>query len=347
MTTANSHSPDINPRRRRVRGRGLPPFLFDPNKVEEALASRPHLKAALGDPNQAGEPSAHFAGYRKSPLQTYRVLANLHHEHLERLVDSLDFCLSHGYEQPKLVRTRGRAEFASALSELHVAEHSLLRGFRVAGLDAAKGSDPVPDLLVEGEGLRALVEVYTPVEWEGLDDLNQGVIDAMKNLDVPIEYVWRWEVTRVEDFDLTGPSPRLLFLHPEPLSDAMEGDNRRAALIHPLVDELRQRLEAGEPAPFQAESVHPEMNARLTLTIEHAAPREVPAREGTFSGPSLSGYVPEAMFERLVKDKVRRPSARPGLTGRRWRSSWSMSVARSSRASCGMRITTVRGSLRR
>jgi hypothetical protein len=109
----------------------------------------------LGDSGEEGVPSDCFAGYRKSPLQIYRVLANLHYDHLTALVDSLEFCLEHGYEQPKLLRTRGRGEFASALSELMTAEHFLLRGFSVKGLDAEKGSAPVPDLLVEGEEMRA------------------------------------------------------------------------------------------------------------------------------------------------------------------------------------------------
>src|SRR6266511_4029631 len=185
--TTSSQPPDG--RGPRIRGRGLPPFLFDPSSVKQELGKRPHLNAALGDSYQQGEASAHFAGYRKSPLQIYRVLANLHYKHLEMLVDSLDFCLGHGYQQPKLIGTRGRAEFASALSELQVAEHFLLRGFEVAGFDATKGSDPVPDLLVAGKGLRVLVEVYRPVEWEGLDEIERDVIDAMKSLDVPFEYL--------------------------------------------------------------------------------------------------------------------------------------------------------------
>lgn len=283
MTTSDSQPPET--KRRRVRGRGLPPFLFDPRQIEQELAKRPHLKAALGDPHQEGEPAEHLPGYQKSRLQIYRVLANLHYEHLEALVDSLEFCLGHGYEQPKLIRTRGRAEFASALSELQVGEHFLLHSFEVAGFDATKGSDPVPDLLVTGNGLRALVEVYRPVEWEGLDEIQRDVTDAMKNLDVPFEYLWRWEVTRLEDFDLSGPSPRLLFLHPESLSDAIERDNRRAALVNPLVDDLRQRLLAGEAPPLTSESVHPEMNVRLTLTIEEAAPRDVPRARASSAAP--------------------------------------------------------------
>jgi hypothetical protein len=59
--------------------RGLPLFLFKSESVGEALATRPHLEATLGDWRNEGMESTCFAGYRKSPLQIYGVLANLHY----------------------------------------------------------------------------------------------------------------------------------------------------------------------------------------------------------------------------------------------------------------------------
>jgi hypothetical protein len=73
------------------------------------------------------------------------------------------------------------------------AEHFLLRDFNVKGLDTETGSEPVPDLRIEGEKRRALVEVYTPVEWLALSDLQQDITDAMQNLDEPFEYLWHWD----------------------------------------------------------------------------------------------------------------------------------------------------------
>jgi hypothetical protein len=291
--------------------RGLPLFLFKPESVRKTLATRPHLEAALGDWRNEGVSSDCFAGYRKSPLQIYRVLANLHYDHLTALVDSLDFCLGHGYEQPKLLRTRGRAEFASALSELLTAEHFLLRDFNVKGLDTEKGSEPVPDLRIDGEKLRALVEVYTPVEWLALSDLQQDITDAMQNLDEPLEYVWRWDVKQLADFDSSGLQPRLLFLHPDPLSDALEVDNASAALVRPLFDEVVAAMLGGQEAPLVAESEHDEMNVRLRLEIEsYAARTDAPEREGVHGGPSLSGYRPEAIFEAVVKRAKKKAAAR-------------------------------------
>lgn len=299
----------------RQRGRGLPPFLFSPKEVEGELASRPHLKAALGDPRLEGEPSEHFAGYRKSPLQIYRVLANVHYEHLKALVDSLDSCIGRGYEQPRLIRTRGRGDFGSAVSELLVAEHFLLQGFRVKGFDTERGSEPVPDLLVEEEEMRALVEVYSPHEWLALDDLQRDVHEAMQNLDVPFEYHWSWNVEQLAHFDPTSPTPRLLFLHPDVLGDAVEADNARAALVHPMLNQVVAGLLAGDKTTIVAEKDLPEMNVHLRLAIEEAAPRtDAPAREGTHGGPSLSAYRPEAIFEAIVKRTKKKAGRRQALS---------------------------------
>ena len=89
--------------------------------------------------------------------------------------------------------------------------------------------------------MRAMVEVYTPVEWLALGDLQQDFTDAMQNLDEPLEYAWRWDVNQLADFDSSGVQPRLLYLHPKPLSDALEVDNKRAALVHPPRRRSRRR----------------------------------------------------------------------------------------------------------
>jgi hypothetical protein len=122
-------------------------FLFDPVEVAEVLGGLPHLRTAIPDPAQEGEESVDFVGMRKSERQLCRVLSNVHYEHLDALLRSLDFCIGRGFTQPTILRTRARGPFASALSELHVAEHFLGRGFELEPLDLAKGSDPVPEFM--------------------------------------------------------------------------------------------------------------------------------------------------------------------------------------------------------
>ena len=121
------------------------------------------------------------------------------------------------------------------------------------------------------------------------------------------------DVTQLEDLDLSGTDPRALFLHPGELSHALKADNLRAGLVHPLVADLEQQLTRGDQPPLVVESERPKMNARFTLTIEKATPcDDAPARSGTYSGPGLSGYRPEFIFETIVqrvKNKAKKKQA--------------------------------------
>jgi hypothetical protein len=72
-----------------------------------------------------------------------------------------------------------------ALAELHAAEHFLLRDFTAKGQDTVKGHEPVPDIIVRGQGLELAVEVYNPLEWDGLWGLLDDLKDLLKNLDLP------------------------------------------------------------------------------------------------------------------------------------------------------------------
>jgi hypothetical protein len=139
----------------------------------------------------------------------------------------------------------------------------------------------------------------------------QDFTDAMQNLDEPLEYAWRWDVNQLADFDSSGVQPRLLYLHPKPLSDALEVDNKRAALVHPLVAEVVAGMLGGQEAPLIAEREHAEMNVRLRLEVESYARRtDGPARSGVGGGPSLSGYRPEAIFAAVVNRAKRKAAAR-------------------------------------
>src|SRR5205807_9981389 len=64
----------------------------------------PHLRSAIPDPAQEGEESVAFAGMRKSERQVYRVLSNVHYEHLDALLRSLDFCIGRGFTHPTILR---------------------------------------------------------------------------------------------------------------------------------------------------------------------------------------------------------------------------------------------------
>jgi hypothetical protein len=166
----------------------LPPFtgfVFLPPDVERLLAELPHLAAALPRPANEGEPSAAFPAARRSRRELYRALANPQWPHLVELLQAVDECVGAGFRQPTLLQTRARKAFVPALGEIRAAEHFLGRGYAIGGFDTTKGSESVPDLLVEAEGTRVAVEVYCPRAWEGLDDYVDELKDALNQLDLP------------------------------------------------------------------------------------------------------------------------------------------------------------------
>jgi hypothetical protein len=282
-------------------------FLFDPVEVADVLTRLPHLCAAIPDPAEEGEESVAFPGMRKSERQLYRVLSNVHYEHLDALLRSLDFCIGRGFTQPTILRTRARAAFAPALSEVYVAEHLLRRTFEIEGLDLTKRSDPVPEFIAGKGSLSIAVEVYTPLEWEGLDQLMDELSSPIKNLDLPLDYRFEVRVEQLEQFDAAH---RHLFIHPGELARGLDAQTRER-IATPLLDEVERRLRGGEHG---LRVVHDERALNIAVRLEvdeiEQSRERLPARWGVISPPGLSGYAPEGMFDRLVHRRVRRKAAK-------------------------------------
>jgi hypothetical protein len=287
-------------------------YLFDPDGVRKLLNELPDLCRGLGDPVQEGESSISFPAARKSERQIYRVLSNVHCPHLAALARSLNFCIARGFSQPTILRTRDRSAFQSALSELHIAEHLLLRGFEIEGLDLQKGSDPVPEFITRRSGLTIAVEVYAPREWEGLTGLMDNLLDAVKNLDLPFDYSFAVRVEQLQKFDAHH---RLLFVHPGELARALDS-SRGGGVLEPLIAEVKKRLEAGETALHVAHNER-ELNLRIMVDVEEVAKsgQRLPTRWGVISPPNLSGYAPEAMFDRLTHRRVRAKASKGQASG--------------------------------
>lgn len=284
-----------------------PPHLFDPSDVVRLLRGLPHLAKALGDPVHDWKFSTSFPLARTSERQLFRVLGNDHYDHLSALLRSLDFCLGRGFTQPALLRTRARSHFASGLSELAAAEHFILRGFDVDGLDARKASEPVPEFLAGRGGLNVAVEVYHPVEWEGLSALTDELTEVLKNLDVPLDY--RFEI-KVEQLEHLDERSALRYVHPGALARDLDA-GRRAAITGPMLEEIATRL-AGGAKNVEVQTEERDLNIRVLIAITGAIPSAftLPARVGVISPLGLTGYAPEAMFDRLVSERVRRKAAK-------------------------------------
>lgn len=280
-------------------------YLFDPAAVSERLVSLPHLRDALGDPSAAGEASGAFQHARKSERQIYRVLGNAHYEHLEALLATVDRCLERGFLQPQILRTRAHRPFADALAELHAAGHFVLRDFAIEGLDATKGEASVPDLLIRGRDLEIAVEVYSPLEWEGLWALPDDAMDLLKNLDLPWDYRFEVRLAQLERFE----DGRMITLHPAEISDRLSVDVRQG-MLGEVGASVTEQLRGEED--LRVECDRPALNLGITVELDHVRPteRNLPARTGAIHYPSITGYAPDAMFDRLVGSRIRRKAAK-------------------------------------
>lgn len=282
-------------------------FLFDPADVAKVLDRLPQLRSVIPDPAREGQESVAFRGMRKSERQLYRVLSNVHYEHLDALLRSLDFCVGRGFTQPTMLRTRARSAFAAAVSEVYVAEHLLNRGFGVEGLESEKGADTVPELVTRKDSLAIAVEVYAPLEWEGLGELMDELTSGVENLDLPFDYRFEARVEQLAQFDAEH---RLLLIHPGELARGLDGKTRER-IVTPLLDEVERWLSAGEREVRVAHEERP-LNVRVRVELEDVEEtrERLPARWGVSSPPGLSGYAPEGMFDRLVHRRVRRKAAK-------------------------------------
>jgi hypothetical protein len=219
------------------------PFLFAPEAVAATLARFPALRAALPAPASEGAPSTAFAGTRKTPRQVYRALT--YHDEmpsLAELLERVDHWLGQGWPATKL-RSRARDQFRSALAELEVADHFEARSFAVSSGEAGKAGARVADVSVEGDGVRALVEVHSPVEWEGLDTFQGEGWDTLRNFDLPFDYHFSIDAKQRQRLGERGYVP----LHPELLSRALAAPDARARVLRPLIDQLLEAL-ASEPS---------------------------------------------------------------------------------------------------
>lgn len=278
-------------------------YLFSPDHVRARLSSLPALKAELSDPDKEGSPSHAFPRARKSPRQIFRVLANDHFPHLAELLERIDRVISQGFLLPTLVRTSGGSNFESALAELRTAEQLLATGWLVEELEPTRGRESVPEFLVTKKGHAAVVEVYCPRTREGFDQLMDGLMHQVKNLDRALDY--RFEIN-VEQLHRFGDDGRLLHVSPYELARALDNETRQR-LETTLMSQINAQLDAGKQT-CSATVEAGNLNIRCTIELDNVSESkaELPDRWGPISQPGFSGYAPEAILDRVVRGRVRR-----------------------------------------
>lgn len=281
------------------------PFLFHPDRIAARLTGLPALAAEL-KPAREGAASASFAGWRASARQIYKPLANIEGTHgFDDLLERVDHWLARGFGA-KALRARDRASFRGSLAELGVADHFEARGFEVSGLDAAKADAQTADMGVELVDVKATVEVYSPVEWEGLEYFELDSWDTLRQLDLPYDYLFHFDVAKLQ---LVGPDVAYRQLHPEDLSRGLDTAAKRQRVLQPLFDAVVDELERGV-GHVVVEQTDDELNISLRVELEHVRPlTDFEPRAGTHGGPGTGGYRPELIF-RDVLDRALAKAAR-------------------------------------
>jgi hypothetical protein len=280
------------------------PFLFRPDHVTERLVTLPALAAHL-HPAKEGKESAAFESWRISARQIFKPLANVEGAYgFDDLLERVDHWLARGFGG-KALRARDRATFRAALSELHVADHFEACGFDVRGLDQGKGQERIGDMRIERDGLSATVEVYSPVEWEGLEYFEFDSWDALRQLDIPYDYRFDFNAS-INAF----PSP-----HPEEVAHALDTLAKRQRILGPFFNAVVSKLGQGGDH-LLVEQHEGELDISLRVELEHIRPlRGFKPRGGVQSPLSVGGYRPELIFRDVIVRalaKAREGQARTG-----------------------------------
>lgn len=267
----------------------MPLFLFDPVRVDRLRAVLPALSAQL--PASASEGAlTSLPALRKTGREVYRLLANPHYRHLREALRVIENVLTAGCDLRDLLSTSKHSQFSSRLSEAWAADHFLFKGFNVSTVPrtGSRGAD----LVIEKGQLSATIEIYSPRVWEALDDWMLELQDELKNLDQPYDYVLEVSVSAPHGVD-PWTIARALDLTAQAVIDAVLGD---------LVGALNSG-EGGTARSYRHGSTDLETTVGLRDVCASVAGT---ARSLVIGRPALSGYAPEAMFERLVSRNVLR-----------------------------------------
>lgn len=291
-----------------------PPYLFDPSLVEERIRSLPATERLVHRRKRTGGPSQAFPRLLKTDSEILRILgrANLY-DHLDDLLESLERCLGSGWDAHQL-STTSRHEFASLMSDLHVAEHCMLQGFTVESPLGATIEGRKPDLFIRQGDMEAVIEVFRPHEIPAFHSFLGDVATLLMEADIALDFRGDVQLGCAADFD--GADRLASLWHPVDLNEAL------VPLYEAALERLGAALAALEPADTRAiVQEWSDENVRLVVTLDDiglSSGRE-PARE-VWTGQSYGGYDPVEMLKRLVQPiaakAARRQAGEPGPRSR-------------------------------
>ena len=276
-------------------------YLFNPQEIIQTLADFEVLKKKLKNPEKEGIKSKSFSSLRKTQREIYRILTNLHYKHLKNLLSNLNFCISHGWKNPRLLQTRSEFEFDSLVSELLVAAHFARSGYKISSFDHSKGKNIVPDLLASTDSVSLAIEVYSPRDWDGLEYYFEDLRLSILHLDLPYDFNFKLKSELVRHFDNNG---MLLHFDPWDFSEVYSRKTVRSQRITNMVSEIINSFKS-DRKNIQYEVKELNHNILVKLSIDEISPNKGnPERHGVIFRPTLTGYSPEGMFLNLVEKRL-------------------------------------------
>lgn len=280
-------------------------FLYDPDEVRARLDELPALGAVLAAPELDGVESMAFANGRRSSRQIYRVLGNQHYPHLHRLLNVTNKVADAGY-CPRQLTTRSADQFASTVSEILVADYLLRRGFALTPAGGAGRS--APEFVANHGPDQIAVEVYAPRGWDGLTELPHAIRSRIENADICLDFEFWIDLKQLDRFD--PPTRRLLYVDPIALARRLDL-RRRERVGATLADAIEcQLLHGNDIAEATWTSSELNLDVSVRVEVDGATRTELPKRRGYISHLGLSGYAPEAIFDRLVGQRLRAKARR-------------------------------------
>ena len=218
------------------------------------------------------------------------------------LLRSIDFTFARGWRDDQLLRTVSRARLRGAIAEALVVESLLLRGFEVEPVKRGRAASP--DIDARRGDLRARVEVYAPRTWEGLWDFMEDAKDWLVHLDEPFDFNFDLDVRHLRPFDEQGFARWFdAFVFSRDLAPQFQ----RLRRLAPILAETRRKLDWGVPS-FETTTQDEQLDIEATLTVNSIRPaqHDLPDRRGHLALPPISGYAPEAIFENMLAQGLRK-----------------------------------------
>ena len=159
-------------------------------------------------------------------------------------------------------------------------------------------------MCVQADDFSLAVEVYCPRDWDGLDRFEDELRLRVLHLDAPWDFSFEIRLLLMNACDPSG-KPQLF--DPWLFSKAADEPDKRFRKMEPILNRIEEGLMGPAKPQLDAQLPDEALNVLTTVKLEkiQRSRGRIPSRSGSVLSPTLTGYSPEAMFDGLVKHRIR------------------------------------------